>query len=337
MEKPKVVILCTAYNHEKFIKKALDGFVMQKTNFPFIAVVGDDCSTDRTAEIIKEYAEKYPDIIKPVFQSKNNDGYKNMLDIINYYEAPEYVALCEGDDYWTNPNKLQKQVDFLDNNKEFTICFHPVKVHWEKNEQKDKIYPKQKGRFYKDVLTIDDLLQRNFIQTNSVMYRWIFNKEFSYEDNFPKNILPGDWFLHLMHAKRGKIKFLPDVMGVYLKHTGGIWYYAGQTNEFYFKYGFKVLNFYNEVRNYFNYKNELANKDCRNFIDACLEEKDFERLNKIATDYEWIYNEVIKNDKYNNIVKRLKKETKRSKYILIIGITIILLLLLIILILLYIV
>ena len=112
----KVSVICLAYNHEKYIRKCLDGFVMQKTNFKFEALVHDDASTDKTAEIIREYEEKYPDIIKPVYQTENQHSKK--ISIFTTFLAPnargEYLAWCEGDDCWTDPGKLQKQVDFLD-------------------------------------------------------------------------------------------------------------------------------------------------------------------------------------------------------------------------------
>ena len=119
-----VTIRCLAYNHEPYIRQCLDGFVMQKTNFRFEAVVHDDASTDGTAAIIKEYAEKYPNIIKPIFENENQyrkrDG--SLKRIMNEHTHGKYVALCEGDDYWIDPLKLQKQVDFMEANSDFFLC-----------------------------------------------------------------------------------------------------------------------------------------------------------------------------------------------------------------------
>ena len=124
----KVSILSLAHNHEKYIRKALDGFVMQKTNFPFEVLIYDDASTDTTADIIQEYADKYPDIVKPLFEKENQ--FSRGENVSKKYNWPrvqgEYVALCEGDDYWTDENKLQKQVDFLDSHPDCSLCFHPV-------------------------------------------------------------------------------------------------------------------------------------------------------------------------------------------------------------------
>src|SRR5574344_1986516 len=128
--KPLVVIRCITYNHESYIRDCLNGFVMQKTTFPFVAVVHDDASTDKTADIIREYAEKYPDIIKPIYETENqyskSDG--SLERIMNAHTKGKYIALCEGDDYWIDPLKLQKQVDFLEANPEYSMCFHKAKV-----------------------------------------------------------------------------------------------------------------------------------------------------------------------------------------------------------------
>ena len=109
----KVSILMLAYNHEKYIRQALDSVVGQRTNFPFEAVIGEDCSTDETRSIIREYTKKYPDIIKPLFRKKNLGASKNVVSTLRHCRG-EYVAFLECDDYWTDMEKLQKQADYLD-------------------------------------------------------------------------------------------------------------------------------------------------------------------------------------------------------------------------------
>ena len=129
-----VTIRCITYNHELYIRQCLDGFVMQKTNFRFIAIVHDDASTDGNADIIKEYAKKYPDIIHPILQTENqhSKGFKEAKEmLINLCLQSKYVAYCEGDDYWTDPLKLQKQFDFMEANPEYAACFHPARIHYE--------------------------------------------------------------------------------------------------------------------------------------------------------------------------------------------------------------
>jgi len=163
-----LVSICTiTYNHAKFIRQALDGFLMQETNFPFEVLIHDDASTDGTADIIREYAEKYPDIIKPIFQKENQ--YSKGVQISLTYNFPrvkgKYVALCEGDDYWTDPRKLQTQVDFLEANPEFSMCFHPVTVRYEDGSSPDSDYPaKNRYPLYtgRCVFDVYDLITTNF-------------------------------------------------------------------------------------------------------------------------------------------------------------------------------
>lgn len=128
-EKVLVSVCCTAYNHAKYIRSCLDGFVNQKTDFKYEVIVHDDASTDNTANIIREYADKYPEIIKPIFQ-KNQ--YSKGVPIYEKFIFPKctgkYIAYCEGDDYWCNENKLQKQVDVLERNPEYVACVHQTKT-----------------------------------------------------------------------------------------------------------------------------------------------------------------------------------------------------------------
>lgn len=255
MSKPKVSILCITYNHAKYIRDALDGFVMQKTTFPFEVLIHDDASTDGTADIIREYEKKYPDIIKPIYQTENkwSKGVQITQDFLWPNIQGEYVAINEGDDYWTDENKLQKQVDFLDNNPEYTICFHNVKRIFETGIQENDIYPTEEVKKRIDGYDFKNLLVTNFIQTNSAMYRW--NAIENIAKKFPKNILPGDYYLHLMFAKVGKIKFLEDVMSVYRINDNGIWYDAyKEPNRIYLKFYLGRMNFAKEV-----YKNILDN------------------------------------------------------------------------------
>lgn len=254
-DKPKVSVCCITYNQKDYIGQALDSFIMQKTNFPFVVIVGDDASTDGTTEIIKEYALKYPNIIKPIFQEVNSGGFKNFCDVYNSVDT-EYVAICEGDDYWTDENKLQKQFDCLEANKEMTICFHKTKCIFENEWKKSYEYPNPNQRFNKTILSIEDIVKRNFIQTNSCMYRWCFNgKDLS--EYHSADIMPGDWYLHILHAKKGNIIFLDETMSVYRINKKGIWHnYFVDQDAIHLKYGIKELNFFNKVYNNFTDKSE---------------------------------------------------------------------------------
>jgi len=204
---PRLSVVCITYNAAQYIRAALDGFLMQKTDFPFEVLVHDDASTDGTAEIIREYAEKRPDVVRAVFQKENQ--WSKGVAVAPKFLWPlirgEYVAMCEGDDYWTDPLKLQKQVDWLDAHPDSSVCFHPVVVHFEDGSRKDSVYPSRKD--CPRGFTFEGLLAHNFIQTNSVVFRWKLKGR---EAEFPTDIAPRDWFTNLIHAEKGPIGFIPD-------------------------------------------------------------------------------------------------------------------------------
>lgn len=209
-----VSICCIAYNHDKYISQALEGFVAQKTNFAFEVIVHDDASTDETVDIIRGYVDKYPDIIKPIFQTENQ--YSKGIKVSSTYVWPRargrYIALCEGDDYWTDLYKLQKQVDFLEANEDFALCFHKVKVLMQDGSLVDDFITKVP----RHVTTVKDLAKRgNYIHTPSVVLR----NDFTIPDWF-LNCPIGDYPLYLIAARQGKIKYLEDTMAVYRNGVG---------------------------------------------------------------------------------------------------------------------
>ena len=168
LNSPLVSICTITYNHEKYIAEALDSFLMQETNFPFEIAIDDDCSTDNAAEVITKYVEKYPNIIKANLREKNIGGMKNFIENTKRAKG-KYIALCEGDDYWTNPLKLQKQVDFLESHKEYNMVFHNAEYqdHTEKGVTIKPFNPEEKSRDY----TADEILIKWTIPTASVVCR----------------------------------------------------------------------------------------------------------------------------------------------------------------------
>lgn len=172
MDEIIVSIHCLTYNHEKYIAEAIDSFLMQKTNFKFEILIHDDASTDRTVDIIKKYQQKYPEIIKPIFQTENQ--YSKGVNKINYKfnfirSKGKYIALCEGDDYWTDPYKLQKQVDYMEGNPKCSMCFHAVNVVTVYNKIINAIKPYNKNC----ISSTEDIILGGggFIATNSIVYR----------------------------------------------------------------------------------------------------------------------------------------------------------------------
>lgn len=231
--KPMVTIRTSTYQHGKYIKQCIEGVLSQKTDFPIEFIIGEDFSTDGTREIVMEYAKKYPNIIRVITADYNVGMKANGFRCIREMRG-KYIALCEGDDYWTDPNKLQKQVDFLEKHKDYSFCFHQVKVTYENNEKDDFIFPDVDDISW---YTHGELLKTNYIPTNSILYR--NNKVL----DFPDDIAPGDWYLHLYNAQFGKIKFMKKVMSVYRKHHGGVWWdYDANRDEIWKRYGIQHVN-----------------------------------------------------------------------------------------------
>ena len=220
MNEIQVSIRCFAYNHERFIRQCLDGFVMQKTDFRFEAIVHDDASTDNTAAIIREYAEKYPDIIKPIYETENqyskHDG--SLTRIMNAHTRGKYIAMCEGDDYWTDPYKLQKQVDFLESHPDYVMCSHLFDVYNERNKQLQK---NDESSFTGKSYDLDTLINGEwYFQPLTVLFRFdAYDRE-----HFASYGLSMDVILYYELLRRGgKGYCLPDVMAVYRIHDGGVW------------------------------------------------------------------------------------------------------------------
>ncbi|WP_066832123.1 glycosyltransferase [Rufibacter ruber] len=209
---PKVSVCMIAYNHADFIVQAIEGVLMQKTDFPFELIIGEDCSTDATRSIIKKYGETFPEKIRLLLPDTNVGMMKNFLQTLDACKG-EYIALCEGDDYWTDELKLQKQVDFLDQNPDFSISFHRARIVMEPSGNEETSNLDQPP-----VSTIKDLFRENFIFTATCLFR---NHLVAPYPAFLLKAAIGDWPLHILNAHKGKIGFLPEVMATYRVHSGG--------------------------------------------------------------------------------------------------------------------
>lgn len=246
MNKPKISIVCITYNHEKYIKQAIESFLKQKTNFIYEILIGDDASNDNTTKIIKKFENDYPNIIKAIYRKKNIGFVNNLKDLLSKAQG-DYISLCEGDDFFINSNKIQMQVDFLDEKPECSLCFHPVKVFFENNEKEESVYPDSGINFN---FTLSELIRWNFIQTNSVVYR----NQNNYA-KIPSNIIPADWYLHLYHARVGEIGYINKTMSAYRKHPKGLWWnYTKNMHKTLIKYGIGQLNTYFEINKLFEDK-----------------------------------------------------------------------------------
>lgn len=217
-DKPLVSICCITYNHELYIEDALEGFLIQETDFPFEILIHDDASKDRTADIIREYEANYPKLIKPIYQVTNkfSKGIR-IISLVLPLTKGSYISICEGDDYWINKNKLQIQYDFLQKNTEFSICFHDAKIDVADHTLKHLAHKKQQ---IKTVFYLNDFIENNIIINCTVMYKWTHSK--TLPDWFNRLTI-GDWPLHIMQLQHGDAKYIKETMACYRVHNTGYW------------------------------------------------------------------------------------------------------------------
>ncbi|MBR3655222.1 MAG: glycosyltransferase [Elusimicrobia bacterium] len=233
MKEIGVSVLCVAYNQEKYIRQTLESFVMQKTNFPFEVLINDDASTDKTPEIIKEFADKYPNIIKPIYQKENqySKGVSIHNDFLFPIAAGKYLAFCEGDDFWTDENKLQLQYDIMEKNPDCHLCLHKVRVVSENGNELKETYPKH---LRKKVITTKKFLKLIFytytFQTSCYFVRKEDYKNFT--RNFNESLLLYRLYLELRIGDEptllyfgllGNTYYINKVMSKYRKNSLGSW------------------------------------------------------------------------------------------------------------------
>lgn len=257
----KVSIICNTYNHASYIRDALDGFIMQKTNFAYEVLVHDDASTDGTQDIIREYEEKYPETIKPVYQKENQ--YSQKIPYAKLYQYPrvkgKYIAFCEGDDYWTDEYKLQKQYDALESHPEVDMCAHTAnRVNAETREVLGVIKPSEKDC----LLSVGEVIAGGggFVATNSLMYRREIglNKQPEFRE-----ILRLDYTLQIHGSLRGGMLYLKDNMSDYRVMAKGSWSERMRKNRStivaHRQKGIEMLNSLNVYTNH-EYESEVQKK-----------------------------------------------------------------------------
>lgn len=289
---PKVSICVQTYQHANYIRACLDGILHQQTNFSCEILLGEDNSNDGTREICKEYAEKYPNQIRLFLHHRANNikiddrptGRFSFLYNL-YHSRGEYIAICEGDDYWTDPMKLQKQVDFLEENPEYAICCHNSKIIDEKGNaiQRKKLPKLQKDRDYSRV----ELKKGAFILTLSMVFRNVV-KEFP--SSFPK-VLNGDTFLISLLGRHGKGKYIEEIEpAAYRAHKGGIWSKIDQSKRIYARMIFNkyLMNYYKqdaELYTHFYQKQIKTSRDCMNSISHQCSFKYYIKFNLLYLKY----------------------------------------------------
>lgn len=215
-----VSICCLAYNHEQYIRSALESFVTQKTNFAFEVLIHDDASTDGTAAIIREYEEKYPELVRPIYQTENQ--YSKGISVSGTYQYPrargKYLAICEGDDYWIDVNKLQHQVDFLEAHPEYSLCVHNTLEH-NCIDGTERWFNPLKEEKDLSLISIMECGGAQF-HTSSMMFKRELALQFP---DYCSKYGFGDYPKSIFLALNGKVRYFPEVMSVYRLMTAGSW------------------------------------------------------------------------------------------------------------------
>ncbi|MEO6721263.1 MAG: glycosyltransferase [Ferruginibacter sp.] len=269
------------YNHKSYIRQAVESIMMQQTDFAVELFIGDDNSTDGTTDICNELVHEYPGRINLTVNSVNIGPSENAINIFRKCSGAKYIAICEGDDYWCDEYKLQKQVDFLEANDEYAICFHEVMVLRE-NGQKE---------FYNNIevnksFNVVDLAHNNFIATVSCLFR-VYD-HFKIFPTWYKGFAGNDYGLKLLNATKGEIYYIKDCMAVYRVHNGGIW--SSQTHTEMYENGIKVIDSLNEAFNFeYNEQFEIAKKLRHERFypqqNIMVEESEYARLKSKLKDY----------------------------------------------------
>lgn len=278
----ELTVLTMTYNQEKYIAECMDSVLAQQTSFPVRHIVLDHHSTDGTADIVAAYAGRHPSI-QPVLLSRRRPS-ENVMGLFLRCRT-KYAALCDGDDYFIDPLKLQKQVDFLEKRADYALCFHPVSVVFENGEQ-PSVYPplSMLPRGVREQYYLADMFQKNLIQSNSVVYRWRFRE--GIPDWFRPDLCPGDWYWHLLHAEMGKIGFLQEIMSVYRRHKNTLYGLSIVSPvEHRRVHGMAELATYQAVNEHFSNRyflrlSALANGVFANFLEISLKEGDRTLLDK---------------------------------------------------------
>lgn len=218
---PLVSISSITYNHVNFIRDAIESFLMQQTTFPVEILIHDDASTDGTTEIVREYEAKYPGLFRCFYQTENTWTKPNKAELRKPFREArrgKYIALCEGDDYWTDPLKLQKQVEFLEKNEEYSMCFHKIHADlYGKLTDDESIERRYQSVMDKNIIIIDDLLKiGNFIHTCSVVFRNHLLK-IPFEAEYSP---VGDYFLFILLSEKGYLYRLDEYMAIYRRGVG---------------------------------------------------------------------------------------------------------------------
>ncbi|WMJ84942.1 CDP-glycerol glycerophosphotransferase family protein [Oscillospiraceae bacterium MB24-C1] len=296
-----VTVVCITYNHEEYIAQALDSFLMQKTDFKFKVFVGEDCGPDSTADIVREYAAKYPDIIVPFIREENVGAQRNLIDMCQRATSP-YIAFCEGDDYWTDEYKLQKQVDYMQTHHQYRACFCNAEIiaddqwylnsHYAPDSKGRRLIPHSMPEINKDQRewTAASYISNGPAHTSTMLFRW--NYDLPIPDTYYTRVF-GDHPIMMMQLGLGKLSLLPDVVSAYRRSDVGIIMFKSK-NEHFVKTRLNwilvltdLLTFFE--KHYGDYcKIQIENRiklEATNYLKAVIARDDSEAVATLFTDH----------------------------------------------------
>lgn len=219
LSKPLVSIVCITYNHINFIENSLNSLLNQITDFPFEIILHDDASTDGTTKVVERYAENYPNIIVPIIQTKNqwSQG-KRPAQFTFPIARGQYIAMCEGDDFWVSKDKIQLQFTYMSNNPEATLCFHDTVTT---NQQLQVIKFNQHSEVELE-FNVSDIINEWFISTQTILFKKAPILKGLESNEYFKGVINGDWLIQLISAHHGKVVFLPNILACYRKHPDSL-------------------------------------------------------------------------------------------------------------------
>ncbi|ATP39436.1 glycosyl transferase family 2 [Solibacillus sp. R5-41] len=274
MERVLVSIHCTTYNHEKYIADAIESFLMQKTIFKFEILIHDDASTDRTADIIRDYEKLYPELIKPIYQTENQHSKgRSISRIILKRTQGKYIALCEGDDYWTDPYKLQKQLDYMEKHPECSLCVHGGYIV---NASEKKMISKHRISKRNKLFTVEEVIIGGgaLFLTNSMFYPT------KYEEIRPAffEIAPvGDYPTAINLSLLGTVYYIDESMSAYRTGVSNSWTARNASIKKKTEHYYEIAAMLDEINQYTNgkYKSTIDHRKYQNQVFLLLEQRKF--------------------------------------------------------------
>lgn len=300
-ETPLVSVLMLTYNHAPYIAQAIESVLAQQTDYPFELIICDDASTDGARDVAARYAEQ-DDRVRLSFQPVNTRFGKNFVDGCEKIRG-KYVAFCEGDDYWTDPAKLQKQVSFLEAHPDFSVCAHKVQMLREDatDEKEVFIYKDcsadelriRNGEFY-----ADEAIANYYFQTGSLVLRWRFGKGLPH---WFRQRMMFDHFMLMLHAVEGKIKYFDEVMSVWRRHGSGFtWLQTQDKGLFFQKEGTDWIEMYTYMDNFFSNRftlqiRERINLALRSMAQNCIETGNIDTLRWLVATYKDEFKSALKD------------------------------------------